>query len=135
MKATRETLTAYILDAYGDEPDYPFQDKDAGPVFRHAENRKWYAIILNAPARAVGGNGDTPVPCVNVKCDPLLVGSLLQQQGFYRAWHMNHEKWITMVLDGSLELEQVTPLVDMSHTLTGQKVKKKKAAETAKDGL
>ena len=55
---------------------------------------------------------------LNVKCDPLMAGSLLAQPCFLPAYHMNKGKWITVLLDGSTDREQVMALVDMSYHLT-----------------
>lgn len=34
---------------------------------------------------------------------------------------MNKEQWISVLLDGSVEMEQAEALLDMSHELTGRK--------------
>ena len=36
---------------------------------------------------------------LNVKCDPLLIGSLRQKPGSFPAYHMSKTQWITAVLD------------------------------------
>ena len=55
---------------------------------------------------------------VNVKCDPLLSGTLRQEAGILPAYHMNKEKWISILLDGSVDTELVKGLLDMSYQLT-----------------
>lgn len=42
---TKHQLFEYYLDAYGISPDYPFDEGFETVVLRHADNRKWYAII------------------------------------------------------------------------------------------
>ena len=69
---TRQELTEYIFDEYSVEPDYPFPHDDVTCVFRHADNRKWFGIVMNVPYKTLGirkkGNADI----LNIKCDPLL---------------------------------------------------------------
>lgn len=55
---------------------------------------------------------------MNVKVDPLLTGSLRTQRGILPAYHMNKERWISVLLDGSVPLEQALALLDMSYALT-----------------
>ena len=43
---TRAELTRYIFDTYSVEPDYPFHGDDTSAVFRHAGNRKWFALVI-----------------------------------------------------------------------------------------
>lgn len=69
---------------------------------------------------------DWIVDVLNVKCDPLLLGSLRQQQGFYPAYHMNKESWISILLNVSVPAETILNLVDMSYQLTKKKVIKKR---------
>lgn len=47
-------------------------------------------------------------------CDPLLTGSLVHENGFYPAYHMNKNSWITIALDGKADEEKIKWLLDMS---------------------
>lgn len=58
---------------------------------------------------------------LNLKCDPLLIGSLRTAPGFFPAYHMNKESWITLALDGSVPEDQIKALLDMSYELTKDK--------------
>ena len=58
---------------------------------------------------------------VNVKSDPLLIGSLRQQSGFFPAYHMNKDSWISIALDGSVPADTIMNLVDISYQLTKKK--------------
>ena len=55
---------------------------------------------------------------MNVKVDPLLTGALRTQRGILPAYHMNKERWVSVLLDGSVPLEQALALLDMSFSLT-----------------
>ena len=57
---------------------------------------------------------------VNIKCSPLMTGSLLAMDGIVPAYHMNKEGWVSVLLDGSVDETQVMSLLDMSYELTGQ---------------
>lgn len=117
----RERLFSWVSSDFGIEPEYPWGDNNA--VLRHRENRKWFAAVLEVGRDKLGLSGEGMVDVANVKCDPLLIGSLLTQPGFHRAYHMNKEKWLSIRLDGSVEESQVRLLVSLSYDLTSPKKK------------
>ena len=121
---TGQELTDYIFEAFSVEPDYPFPRDDVTCVFRHTDNRKWFGIMMKIPYRTLGMNRDGETDIVNVKCDPMLMGSLRGKPGFLPAYHMNKDKWITILLDGSAGREEITALMDMSFRMTETKVRK-----------
>ena len=121
---TRQELTDYIFDAFSVEPDYPFPRDDVSCVFRHTDNRKWFGIMMKIPYRTLGMNRDGETDIVNVKCDPVLMGAFRGRLGFRPAYHMNKDKWITILLDGSAGREEITALVDMSFRMTETKLRK-----------
>lgn len=118
-----EALFAWVSADFGVEPEYPWGDCNA--VLRHRENRKWFAAVLEVKKASLGLPGEGTVPVVNVKCDPLLIGSLLNQPGYHRAYHMNKEKWLSIRLDGSVPSGDVKTLVSMSYDLTGIRPRKR----------
>lgn len=114
---THEELFAWVAGQYGIAPEYPWGDTNS--VLRHRENRKWFAAVLEVGRDKLGLTGGGTVFVVNVKCDPRLIGSLLGQPGFHRAYHMNKEKWLSIRLDGSADADTIRSLVSMSYDLTG----------------
>ena len=116
----------YAANTYGVEPDYPFSTAPTYAVLRHLSNRKWFALIGDVRRDKLGLSGEGKIDIMNVKCDPILSGSLLMQEGYYPAYHMNHESWITILLDGTVPLEEIYQLLDLSFELTMEKPKKKR---------
>ena len=126
---TRAELTQYIFDTYSVEPDYPFSDDNVSAVFRHPANRKWFALAMNIPARRLGLPSDARIDIVNLKCDPILIVSLRGAPGFFPAYHMSKENWITAALDGSASDETLKTLLDISHQATAPKVRGRRNAQ------
>ncbi len=54
------------------------------------------------------------------------MGALRGKPGFRPAYHMNKDKWITILLDGSAEREDITGLLALSFELTAAKHRKRK---------
>ncbi len=122
---TRQELIEYIFDTYSVEPDYPFPRDDVSCVFRHIDNRKWFGIAMTVPYRTIGISRDGAADILNVKCDPIMMGSFRGKAGFQPAYHMNKDRWITILLDGSAEREDITFLLDMSYRMTASGITKK----------
>ena len=122
---TRQELIDYIFDEYSVEPDFPFRMDDVTCVFRHTDNRKWFGIAMVIPYRTIGINRKGEVDILNVKCDPVLMGSFRGKPGFCPAYHMNKDRWITILLDGSAAQEDIRMLLAMSYSMTSAKIRRK----------
>ena len=106
-----EWLDEYLLSLPGAEKDY----KPEWGWFRYMVQGKLFAAVCSpGPEHKTYGGHDL----VNLKCDPLLSGTLRQEPGILPAYHMNKEKWISILLDGSVDTELVKGLLEMSYQLT-----------------
>lgn len=121
----REELEAYIQNHYATLPDYPWADTPRAAVFRHAGNRKWFALVMEVPRDKLGLAGTEKLDIVNFKCDPILISSLRGENGIFPAYHMNKASWITAALDGSVPAETIELLLDVSYELTKPKPRRK----------
>lgn len=126
----RQTVFEWIKRKYGTDPDYPWKDSNA--VLRHRENKKWFALIMEVGRDKLGLPEEGTVDVMNVKCDPMLIGSLRTQPGFLPAYHMNKDQWISILLDGTAPEEEIKSLIAMSYELTNPK---KKAAKMKRKNL
>ena len=122
---TRQELIDYIFDEYSVEPDFPFRMDDVTCVFRHIDNRKWFGIAMVIPYRTIGIKKAGNVDILNVKCDPVMMGSLRGKPGFCPAYHMNKDKWITILLNGSADEADIKALQAMSFSMTVSKIRRK----------
>ena len=122
----RTELEEYIQNNYSAEPDYPWIKYPNYEVFRHNSNKKWFALIMDVPQNRLGLQGEDVLQVVNFKCDPLLLGSLLDEKGFFPAYHMSKASWITVSLDGNVEDDKIKMLLDMSFDATAPKIRKKR---------
>ena len=127
---TRQELFTWIRQQYGTEPEYPWHDWNA--VLRHNDNNKWYGVVLEVSADKLGLPEAGIVDVLNVKSDPLLIGSLRGQDGYFPAYHMNKENWITAALDGSVSEDQLKILLDMSYHATAPKGRRARGEQTTK---
>ena len=120
----RQQLEEFIVKTYGVEPDYPWMKYPSFAVFRHADNNKWFAVIMTINRSALNLDGDGLVDVVNLKCDPNFAPLLWEEAGIFPAYHMNKSHWITVALDGSVEQDNLKFFLEMSAKLTGKKNRK-----------
>lgn len=114
----REAILAYAQKQYRIEPETPWMKYPRHQVLRHVKNRKWFALIMDVPSDKLnlpaGGQADV----LNIKCDPDLIGVLQREEGFLPAYHMNKTHWLSILLDGPVDLERILSLLDLSFQLT-----------------
>lgn len=115
--ARRENVLQYIENRYAAAPEYLWARYPAYAVFRRQNDRKWFAVLMDVPRNRLGLDGEESVDILDIKCDPKLAGSLRENHGFLPAYHMSKTNWITILLDGSVSMEELAPLLDMSYDL------------------
>lgn len=120
----RNDLKKYVKATYGIIPDTPFKDSPTHEALRHPNNKKWFGLILDVKREKLGLTGDGYIDLVNLKCDKLMIGSIIMNNGVFPAYHMNKSNWISVALDGSADDEMIKMLLDMSYELTSLKIKK-----------
>ena len=106
-------LINYIKKTYKDIPDNPWEDENM--VIRHANNKKWYGLIMTIDKSKVT-DGTGLIEVLNVKINN--PESIIDNNKIFPAYHMTKKSWITIILDGSLSNDEVFSLIDISYDLT-----------------
>ncbi|MGN0256119.1 MAG: MmcQ/YjbR family DNA-binding protein [Eubacterium sp.] len=114
----RSDLESFILETYSADADHPWRSFPDYQVFRHSGNRKWFALIMDIPKEKLGLHGGELIDVVNLKCDSVMIGLLLDKPGFFPAYHMSRSHWITVALDGSVPDDEIKTLLDRSYQAT-----------------
>lgn len=115
QSSQRDCIIQHVQNIYSVEAEYLWADTPDAAVFRHPGSKKWFGIIMNVQSNRLGLDGEGPIDIMNVKCGPILVGSLLTERGFLPAYHMNKTNWITILLNGAVPHEQIAPLLELSY--------------------
>ena len=120
----RERMAIYIQNRYGVEPEHIWVRYPNYAVFRQRASRKWFAAVMDVAKKSIDLPGDGTADVMDLKCDPVLVGSLLAQDGFLPAYHMSKSSWISVLLDETVPDEQIYPLLELSYDSVAPKRKK-----------
>ena len=107
MRERREVID-YCLSFKNVFEDYPFHD-DNWCVIRHKKNEKVFAWIFDKDGYV----------WVNVKCD-------VEWRDFWRnafdsvipAYHLNKMHWNSIILDGTIPIEDIKRMIGESYDLT-----------------
>ena len=117
--AQANRLTAHIESAFGEREDRPFADSPDIGVFRSPRTKKWYGIVMQVKKGVLAGekdapDADSPVEVVNLKVPPDDVDALVLENGIYPAYHMNRKNWISILLNDTVDDDELFRLIAQS---------------------
>lgn len=123
VKAQADRIRDEIKNRYGDEPDFLFKKFPDYAVFRNPKNRKWYGLLMTLPLGKLTGDerDQQEVTVLTVKQAEDRLPGLLKKAGFFPAYHMNKQNWLSVLLNGDLPDDQVLALLDESRSFTERK--------------
>lgn len=122
---TKQSFLDYCHNKFGTSPDYPFDEDLETAVLRHADNRKWFALLMKVSRRKFGFDSDKTVDVVNLKLPFEMFGSFGKADGVYPAYHMNKLHWISVLLSDATD-ETIAFLTGVSYEETKDRSRRKK---------
>ena len=115
-------LTEWIIKKYNDYPEFLWDKSPGCGIFRNKDNEKWYVVVLNIDYSKLDKTKKGEIEVLNIKIDKEDIQALLNTKGFYLAYHMNKNNWVSVVLDGTVFDDKIKKLIDRSYILS-QKIK------------
>ena len=113
---TKEVVD-YVKNKYGDELEFLWEKSPKTAVVRRKNSNKWYAVILTLSKRKLNLDSDELVEIINLHNSPEEIEKLIDNKRYFPAYHMNKKHWCTICLDGTVELEKIYKLIDISYEL------------------
>lgn len=110
-------LIAYVREKYGDELEYLWDKFPDNAVWRRKDNKKWYGALLTVSRRKLGIPSDEIVEIIDLRIAPEEMEDLIDNARFYPGWHMNKKHWYTIILDGTVSVDEICCRVDESYLL------------------
>ena len=110
-------ILQHALETYGDEPEHLWEDSPEYAVLRRKDNRKWYVLLMSIPAKRLHIGGDETVEVVDLRFDADELPKKIDNVSYFSGYHMNKKHWITILLDGSVPLDEILNCVDKSYAL------------------
>ena len=113
---TKEIIT-YVKNKYGDELEFLWEKSPKNAVVRRKSSNKWYAVILTISKRKLNLDSEEIIEVINLHNSPEEIEKLIDNKRYFPAYHMNKKYWCTICLDGTVELEEIYKLIDISYEL------------------
>ena len=110
-------IVAYIKNKYGDELEFLWEKSPKNAVVRRKSSKKWYAVILTVSKRKLNLDSDEIIEVINLHNSEEEIKKLIDCKKYFPAYHMNKKYWCTICLDGTVELEEIYKLIDISYEL------------------
>lgn len=121
----KKHILEYIKDFYGVEAEYLWESSPQHAALRNPRNKKWFAVLLGSlPKSKLGIKSDENSDVLNLKCDPIFAFAVVDNERIFPGFHMNKEHWISVLLDGSVPIDELKNLVDMSYDLVNTRKNK-----------
>lgn len=112
---TLNDVHKYLRLKYQANAEKAFKEDPGILVFARPDNGKWFAATKNIRCSSVDVAGDGRIDILNLRLDPRVVTSLRGHEGFRPAWHMNRNKWVTILLDGTVGDDEIRDLIDKAY--------------------
>lgn len=101
-----KTLRGYCNSKLGAEEDFPF---DEGTLVFKVGGKMFALIPLDRK--------DEP-PSISLKCDPVLAEMLRTiYDAVQPGYHLNKKHWNTVIVDGSISMDEIYEMIDNSYDL------------------
>lgn len=114
-----QTVIDYCLSEFSNASvDAPFKHDPDAQVLRHSGNRKWFALLMHVSASKLGLDEATELDILTLKVQPELNALLQTQPGFFPAYHMSKEHWLTLRLDAFTSIDEISDLLEASFVAT-----------------
>lgn len=115
-KEAKQIIT-YIEKKYADKLEYLWPKFPNNAISRRKDNKKWYLAILTVKKNKFGFVTDEMVEVLDLRSQPKDIPYLLKTENIYPGYHMNKKHWITILLDGSMPVEEIFERIDKSYDL------------------
>lgn len=110
-------ISSIIEQQFGDLPEFLWEKYPGYGVYKNPNNAKWYAAIMNINRSKID-EGDEIVEVLNVKLSEHRIKELLNKKGYYKAYHMNKDNWLSIILDETISDEEIISYLNESHKFT-----------------
>ena len=108
-------IVDYIKNKYGDELEFLWEKSPKNAVIRRKSSNKWYVVILTISKRKLNLDSDEIIEVINLHNIAEEIEKFIDNKRYFPAYHMNKKHWCTICLDGTVELEEIYKLIDISY--------------------
>ncbi len=111
----------YVKNKYNDELEYLWKKFPNNAIWRNKGNQKWYGALLVVEKSKLGINEAGIIEIIDLLLEPERIEQLVDNKKYFEGYHMNKKHWITVKLDGSVDINEIYKLIDNSYHLSKNK--------------
>ena len=112
-----QEVILYVRQTYKDELEFLWKKFPSNAVFRRQDTAKWYAALLIIPKYKLGLESQNMIEILDLRIQPEKMDSLIDRKKYFPGYHMNKKNWFTILLDGSVSIEEISQKIDNSYRL------------------
>ncbi|MDE6200596.1 MAG: MmcQ/YjbR family DNA-binding protein [Clostridiales bacterium] len=112
-----QKLIQYVYDTYDDTLEFLWDKFPDNAIWRRKDNQKWYGALLTVTKDKLGLPSDEKVEIIDLRAAAEDIDAIVDGKKFFRGYHMNKKHWITVCLDGSVPLDEIQKMLDVSYDL------------------
>ena len=114
-------IIEYIRQKYNDELEYLWEKFPNNAIWRNKDNNKWYGALLIVEKSKIGIKEEGSIEIIDLLLEPEKIEKIVDNERYFAGYHMNKKHWITIKLDGSVNINEIYELIDNSYNLSKNK--------------
>ncbi len=111
----------YIKDKYNDDLEYLWKKFPNNAIWRNNDNNKWYGALLVLEENKLGIDSDKIIDIIDLRYQKDHIKEIIDNKKVFAGYHMNKDNWITIKLDGSVNIKEIYKFIDNSYKLSLEK--------------
>lgn len=108
----------YVKAKYDNDLEFLWKKSPKNAIWRNQNNRKWYGTVLVISKDKLKIESNEMVEILDLRYQKNDIKNIIDNYKIFPGYHMNKDNWITIILDGRVELEEIYQLIDNSYQLS-----------------
>lgn len=108
----------YIKNKYNCNLEYLWEKSDDNAVVRNNKNNKWFGIFMQINASKLNIKEDKLMEVLDLSYYKNRVYEVIDNKYIYPGYHMNKNSWITIILNNSMDINDIYKLIDISYDIS-----------------
>lgn len=111
-------IIQYIKQKNKDELEFLWEKFDNVAIWRNKQNEKWYGLLFAMQESKIKPGSEKTVEIIDLRYDKENIDKIIDNKSIFPGYHMNKKSWITIILDYSIDTEEIFELIDNSYNLS-----------------
>lgn len=110
-------IIKYVSDTYGDDLEFLWDKFPKNAILRRRDNKKWYAALLTVSKNKLNLASNEEIEILDLRVNSENIDQIVNGKTIFYGYHMNKKHWISVLLDGSIPIKNITKMIDDSYKL------------------